>query len=210
LDLKAWNVEPALRLDFIHYTENQPGLPQVQYSETAVTVQTSITRAIGKSRFEVGADPALTLVPLSKSGDASVRYLDLDFKGGYSPLWTDRWKATFYAGYYYQEMLVSPSEFGFTSMSGPLLQSDVTWRLNRRGDRLKVQAQFEPVASGLSLYGLNSLGTGIDFKWERPRRAKGGFGAETIFEAGVHHSQLGFDAWQTSATVYSLGIGLCF
>ncbi len=138
-------------LSFLSYADRNFS----SYTEKALTLKLSANSNFSYS-WSWGLNGYFTVLPFSKSGDITARYLGANARVGYllsskkSP-----WKFSVMLGAYYLTMFVSKPDLGFKNMMGPQLYPYLV-RVFNNGDALSFYAKFSPVGGGFKILSLSN------------------------------------------------------
>ncbi len=127
-----------------------------RFSSWVVTLKPSVTYWLSPGTWDLGLSGYVTALPLSESESHSVRFLGVNFRGGYTlPFISKPWEVRILAGGYYTSMIVGTNAFGFSGMMGP--QFFPTLRREwGNGKSALAYFKFSPVAGDLSLLSMSN------------------------------------------------------
>jgi hypothetical protein len=130
---------------------------QSDYSSFATTIKGNLNYLLFPPKWDLGLSLYLTAIQLTKSNpNNNVRYFGFNTRLGYIiDKVKDPWKLIVYGGFYYTTMIVDPSNFGFTNLSGPQVYPTIKRTLKNK-DSINGYIKYSPIAKQLSLLKLTS------------------------------------------------------
>jgi hypothetical protein len=137
------SLKPELGFTSISYRETD----QPDYSAFVLTAKVGASRKMLVSELDLGANVFFTLLPISKSSDATARFLGANIRLGYLPRSiAPPWKLAICTGLYYTRMFVTSNRFGFAGMVGPQLFVTGQYTL-KNNDAIQGYGKLSPVTS---------------------------------------------------------------
>lgn len=138
-DISPFSLSTTLGLSVIQYKEGT----QISVNLSGLTAKLMARYRIN-TRWDVAASTYYTLAQLTSTNNTYVRFLGLNFRGGYRIELSPSVELSLLLGAYYTTMYVEQNRFGFSNMGGPQFFPSIRFQLNPKTS-LTTYFKYSPI-----------------------------------------------------------------